>query len=143
MLECGQWKMDVLTDDSGLSSAGKSGLGIAIDLGTTTIAAQLIDMATGNVLAVETCLNPQASHGSDVMSRIQATLSGVDLTALVRSAVEQMIAKLACGREQEIVEVVLVGNTVMHHLFCGLDVEPLSHVPFESPHPRSTGLRLR
>ncbi len=135
VLECSQWKMDVLTDDSGLSTAGKSGLGIAIDLGTTTVAAQLIDMATGNVLAVETCLNPQASHGSDVMSRIKATLSGVDLTALVRSAVEQMIAKLACGREQEIVEVVLVGNTVMHHLFCGLNVEPLSHVPFESPHP--------
>jgi uncharacterized 2Fe-2S/4Fe-4S cluster protein (DUF4445 family) len=45
-----------------------------------------------------------------------------------------MIAKLALGREEEIVEVVLVGNTVMHHLFCGLDVEPLSRAPFRSPH---------
>ena len=134
VLECGQWHMDVLTDNSGLSSGGKSGLGIAIDLGTTTIAAQMVDMATGSVLGVETNLNPQASFGSDVMSRIWAALCGADLTTVVRVALRQMIAKLAGGREQEIVEVVLVGNTVMHHLFAGLDVEPLSHVPFASPH---------
>lgn len=133
ILECSQWRMDVLTDNSSLSGAGKSGLGIAIDLGTTTIAAQMIDLATGNVLSVETALNPQASYGSDVMSRIHAALQGADLTTVVRLALRQMIAKLASGREEEIVEVVLVGNTVMHHLFCGLDVEPLSHAPFHSP----------
>jgi uncharacterized 2Fe-2S/4Fe-4S cluster protein (DUF4445 family) len=134
VLECGQWRMDVLTDDSSLFSAGKSGLGIAIDLGTTTVAAQLIDLATGNVLGVETALNPQASFGSDVMSRIHAVLQGADLTSVVRLALRQMIAKLASRREEEIVEVILVGNTVMHHLFCGLDIEPLSHAPFHSPH---------
>jgi uncharacterized 2Fe-2S/4Fe-4S cluster protein (DUF4445 family) len=132
VLECGQWHMDVLTDDFGPSKTGKSGLGIAIDLGTTTIAAQMIDMAAGNVLGVETNLNPQASFGSDVMSRIQAALSGADLTTLLHFVLRQMIAKLARGREQEVVEVILVGNTVMHHLFAGLDVEPLSHVPFQS-----------
>jgi len=126
--------MDVLTDNSSLSGAGRSGLGIAIDLGTTTIAAQMIDMATGSIMGVETALNPQTSYGSDVMSRIQAVLQGADLTAVVRGALRQMIAKLGGGREEEIVEVILVGNTVMHHLFCGLDVEPLSHVPFNSPH---------
>ncbi len=84
VLECGQWHMDVLTDNSGLSGAGKSGLGIAIDLGTTTIAAQMIDMATGSVLAIQTDLNPQASFGADVMHRIQAALSGADLTTVVR-----------------------------------------------------------
>jgi len=134
VLECGQWQMDVLTDDSGLDAAGKSGLGIAIDLGTTTIVAQLVDMAAGGVLAVETGLNPQAQFGSDVMHRVEAALSGRDLTRVVRLELGQMIARLARGREREIVEVVLVGNTVMHHLFSGLDVEPLSHVPFESPH---------
>jgi uncharacterized 2Fe-2S/4Fe-4S cluster protein (DUF4445 family) len=134
VLECGQWQMDVLTDNTGLPAAGKPGLGIAIDLGTTTIAAQMIDLATGSVLAVETGLNPQASHGSDVMSRIRAALQGADLTFVVRVALRQMIAQLVCGREQEVAEVVLVGNTVMHHLFAGLDVEPLSHVPFQSPH---------
>lgn len=134
VLECGQWHMDVLTDDAGLSGEGKSGLGIAIDLGTTTIAAQLIDLATSNVLAVQTDLNPQASFGADVMSRIQAALSGTDLTMMVRYTLGQIIARLVSDRHQEIIEVVLVGNTVMHHLFSGLNVEPLSHVPFRSPH---------
>jgi uncharacterized 2Fe-2S/4Fe-4S cluster protein (DUF4445 family) len=133
VLECGQWHMDVLTDNSGLCGAGKSGLGIAIDLGTTTIAAQMIDMATGSVLAVQTDLNPQASFGSDVMSRVRAALQGADLTSVVRISLREMISKLAGGREREVAEVVLVGNTVMHHLFAGLDVEPLSHVPFHSP----------
>ena len=134
VLECGQWRMDILTDNSSLSGAGKRGLGIAIDLGTTTIAAQMIDLATGRVLGVETALNPQASFGSDVMSRIRAALQGADLTTVARVALRQMIAKLAGSHEEEIVEVVLVGNTVMYHFFCGLDVEPLSHTPFHSPH---------
>jgi uncharacterized 2Fe-2S/4Fe-4S cluster protein (DUF4445 family) len=143
VLDCGQWRMDILTDNSGLSGAGKSGLGIAIDLGTTTIAAQMIDLATGSVLGVETALNPQASFGSDVMSRIHAAMQGADLTTVARLALRQMIAKLAGGREEEIVEVVLVGNTVMHHLFCSLDVEPLSHAPFHSPHLGAQSFRPR
>ena len=109
-------------------------LGIAIDLGTTTIAAQLIDLATGDVLAVETALNPQAPFGSDVMSRIRAALEDRDLTSPIRTTLGQLVARLAAGRESQITEVLLVGNTVMHHLFCGLSVEPLSHVPFQSPH---------
>jgi uncharacterized 2Fe-2S/4Fe-4S cluster protein (DUF4445 family) len=134
VLECGQWQMDVLTDNAGLAGAEKHGLGIAIDLGTTTIAAQIVDLATGTVLAVETELNPQVHFGSDVMNRIRAALQGDDLTTLVRAALGQMIARLARGREQGIAEVILVGNTVMHHLFSGCDVEPLSHAPFASPH---------
>jgi uncharacterized 2Fe-2S/4Fe-4S cluster protein (DUF4445 family) len=134
VLECRQWHMDVLTDHSRVSGAGRAGLGVAIDLGTTTIAAQMVDMTTGSVVSVESELNPQATFGSDVMSRIRAALSGADLTTLVRLTLGQIIAKLAGGREKEIVEVVLAGNTVMHHLFSGLDVEPLSHAPFASPH---------
>ena len=134
ILECSQWHMDVLTDQSVLSGTGKSGLGIAIDLGTTTIAAQMIDMTTGSVLSVETILNPQASSGSDVMSRILAALSGIDLTTPVRLALRQMIERLVRGREDEIVEVVLVGNTVMHHLFSGIDVKPLAAAPFQTSH---------
>ena len=134
VLECEQWHMDVLADNSVLSGRGEKCLGIAIDLGTTTIAAQMVDLATGSVLGVETELNAQAPFGSDVMSRIRAALSGADLTTVVRAALRPMIEKLAGGREQEIVEIVLVGNTAMHHLFAGLDVESLSHAPFRSPH---------
>lgn len=149
VLECGQWHMDVLTDDAGLGGAGKCGLGIAIDLGTTTIAAQIVDLATGNVLGVETELNPQAPFGSDVMNRIRAALHGDDLTSVVREAMGRTIAHLAHGCEGEIVEVVLVGNTVMHHLFSGRDVELLSHAPFVSTYlgvqkfrPRELGWNL-
>jgi len=149
VLECGQWHMDVLTDNAGMIGAGKPGLGIAIDLGTTTIAAQIVDLASGSVLGVETELNPQASFGSDVMSRIRAALHGDDLTSVVRAALGKIIERLAKGREQEIAEVVLVGNTVMHHLFSGRDVEPLSHAPFVSPNlgvqsfePRELGWSL-
>jgi uncharacterized 2Fe-2S/4Fe-4S cluster protein (DUF4445 family) len=140
VLECGQWRMDVLTDNTALTGAGKAGLGIAIDLGTTTIAAQIVELASGAVLGVETVLNPQARFGSDVMNRIRAALQfrtnpeGEDLTAVVRIALGQMITRLAKGREEKIAEVILVGNTVMHHLFSGCDVDPLSHAPFASPH---------
>src|SRR5205823_4952761 len=133
VIECGQWRMDVLSDDSRMMASGRQGLGIAIDLGTTTIAAQMIDLQSGNVLAVETVLNPQAAFGADVMTRIRAVLEGANLTSVIRADLGGMIARLAAGREHEITELVLVGNTVMHHLFCGLDMEPLSHVPFVSP----------
>ena len=149
VIECAQWRMDVLTDASRVAGTGKRGLGIAIDLGTTTIAAQMIDLSSGQVLAVETMLNPQAASGSDVMSRIRAVLEGADLTRVIRETLGRMVATLAAGRESEIVEVILVGNTVMHHLFCGQHVEPLSHVPFVSPdlgeqrfRPEELGWRL-
>jgi uncharacterized 2Fe-2S/4Fe-4S cluster protein (DUF4445 family) len=133
ILECEQCHMEILSDNSAVSGTGKLGVGIAVDLGTTTIAAQFIDLTTGNVLGVETELNPQAAFGSDVMSRIRACLSGADLTTIVRASIGSMVARLARHREQEVVEVVLAGNTVMHHLFSSLDVEPLSHAPFDSP----------
>ncbi len=140
VLECGQWRMDVLADSAGLPlagmqvGAGRRGLGIAIDLGTTTIAAQTIDLGSGQVLGVETALNPQAGFGADVMSRIRAALHGADLTGVIRAALGQMVARLAQGRADEMVAVILVGNTVMHHLFSGCSVEPLSHAPFASPY---------
>lgn len=133
VLECGQWEMNVLTDET-LAPAGRQGLGIAVDLGTTTIAAQLVNLATGEVLAVATELNPQASFGSDVMSRIRAAMSGADLTTPVRVLTGEMVARMARGRAAELTDVVLVGNTVMHHLFCGLAVDSLASAPFASPH---------
>ena len=106
VLGCGDWQMDILADDSHLTGTGKAGLGIAIDLGTTTIAAQILDLATENVLGVDTGLNPQAPFGSDVMQRIQAARSGADLTTVIRLILGQMVARLAMGREEEVREVV-------------------------------------
>jgi uncharacterized 2Fe-2S/4Fe-4S cluster protein (DUF4445 family) len=129
-LEIGQWEGPILTDESRVTFEPREGAGIAIDLGTTTLVAQLLDFATGDILAVRTALNPQCAHGADVMSRIQFALREPQiLTRSIRQGLAILIDDLA---EREVTEVLLCGNTVMHHLFCGEDVEPLSHVPFET-----------
>ena len=134
VLECGQWRMDVLTDDALLKGEGKHGLGVAIDLGTTTIAAQMIDLESGRILAVRTALNPQMQSGADVMSRIRAVLMGADLKSIVRAELGNLVSELTGERAHEVCEVLIVGNTVMHHLFGGLDVESLAYAPYETPH---------
>jgi uncharacterized 2Fe-2S/4Fe-4S cluster protein (DUF4445 family) len=131
VLECGQSEMNILADSSPVHPGRRTGLGIAIDLGTTTIAAQLIHLATGEILAVRTALNQQVRFGSDIMTRIGAVISGADLTNLIREQLASLVADIGQGRLESIREVVLVGNTVMHHLFCGISIEPLSHAPFQ------------
>jgi uncharacterized 2Fe-2S/4Fe-4S cluster protein (DUF4445 family) len=133
-IEVGQWDATILADDDTCPATDCEGLGIAIDLGTTTVVAQLLDLRSGGVLGVRSLLNPQAAYGSDIMSRIECALRGANLTRLIREDLGNVVRELAGGKASELREVVLVGNTVMHHLFCGLDVEPLSHVPFRSPH---------
>lgn len=136
-IEIEQWEGPILSDEAKMPARNGEGLGIAIDLGTTTLVAQLLDFATGDVLGVRTALNPQSAHGADVMSRVQFDLreAGV-LTRAIRQGLGALVRDLAAGRE--VSEVLLCGNTVMHHLFCGEDVRPLSHVPF---HPSADGWR--
>ena len=129
-LEVDQWITPVLADSEAAGGGLRDGTGIAVDIGTTTLAAQLVDLRTGAVLAVQTALNPQVAHGSDLMSRIEYTLRGGALAPSIHRAVEEMSQALD-GTPSECV---LVGNTAMHHLYCGLDVAPLACVPFRSPH---------
>lgn len=131
-LEIAQWSIAVLDDREDVPFEPAEGLGAVIDVGTTTLVAQLVDRRTGAVLKVETALNPQGRHGADLMSRIRHELAepGV-LRALIREAIGGMLARLA--EDSPIEEALLVGNTAMHHLFSGLDVEPLAAVPFRSP----------
>ena len=136
-LELAQWEMPILSDHSAFTFAPRSGLGVAIDLGTTTIAAQLLDLQTGNVLAAWTALNAQARHGDDILSRVEFALRGgqAQLEQLIREQLGRMIELLLASTEQPLKRVVLVGNTAMHHLFCGIDVAPLATYPFEPEHP--------
>jgi uncharacterized 2Fe-2S/4Fe-4S cluster protein (DUF4445 family) len=140
VVELRQWDAAILADDSPFIFEPRPGLGVAVDLGTTTLVAQLLDLTTGRVLAVRTALNAQARYGADVMSRIEYAIAGDHLPVLedlirrqIASLIDQMIFSSKATRD-DIRDVVLVGNTVMHHLFSELDVEPLSHYPFESPH---------
>ena len=152
-LELAQWEASILGDDMRFEFTPKEGLGVAIDLGTTTIVAQLLDLQTGNVLGVRSALNSQAQYGSDIMSRVEYAISpgGLDiLTQTVRQQTGRLVTDLlrelearATGSEstpasEALRTVIIVGNTVMHHLFCGISVEPLSHHPFE---PCNDGLQ--
>jgi uncharacterized 2Fe-2S/4Fe-4S cluster protein (DUF4445 family) len=130
VLEVPQWDAPVLSDDTPLAFEPAEGVGVAIDLGTTTLVAQSVDLQTGSVTGVETALNPQAAHGGDVMTRIEFALAGgaAELAHSIRECLGAMIARLPGG--QDIRTVLLVGNTAMHHLFCGIDAAPLAAVPF-------------
>ena len=127
-LEIEQWETPVLADNTAFAFEPVPGRVIAVDLGTTTIAAQLIDGESGEVCGVETALNPQAAYGADLMTRIQHDLHdpGHALTRAIREAIGGI-----CVRFGEAREVLLCGNTVMQHLFCGAPLESLSHVPFD------------
>jgi uncharacterized 2Fe-2S/4Fe-4S cluster protein (DUF4445 family) len=137
-VEVEQWSVRVLADESHVPVEPRRGWGAAVDVGTTTVVAQLVHLETGEVEGIETALNAQARFGADVMTRIQHELSRPgELGAAIRSQLAAMLARLAAGRP--LAEVLLAGNTAMHHLFCGLDVAPLAAVPFLSPH---TGAQL-
>ncbi len=112
-------------------------VGVAFDVGSTTIAGHLCDLLTGQVLATHGEMNPQIRFGEDVMSRVSYAMmndhGAADLTRVVQEAIDQAIGALAAeaGLDREdILEVVLVGNPIMHHLFLGLDPTPLGAAPF-------------
>ncbi len=136
-LEIAQWQTPILADYSTFPFTPAEGLGVAIDLGTTTLVAQLLDLRTSHVLAVRTALNPQMGYGSDVMSRVHfAVIEGGQrqLEQLIRKRIGAMVADLQVSARsggERLRHVVVVGNTVMHHLFCGISLEPLAHAPFE------------
>jgi uncharacterized 2Fe-2S/4Fe-4S cluster protein (DUF4445 family) len=144
-IDLAQWEAAILTDDSTFAFRPRQGLGIAVDLGTTTIVAQLLDLDTAHVLAVRTGLNAQAKCGADIMSRVDTAVargSQHTLQTLVRKQIGHLIQELlsaAAVQGTALESVVVVGNTVMHHLFCGISLEPLSHYPFE---PVSAGLQV-
>ncbi len=144
-IELAQWEATILADNTTFDFTPRSGWGVAVDLGTTTVVAQLLDLATGHVLGVRMGLNVQAQHGADIMSRIDFASNGEGqamLARLIREQIRGMIAELLQGigaHDQTLRDIVIVGNTVMHHLFCGVSVAPLSHHPFE---PEQDGLQV-
>lgn len=123
--------------DAAPASAGgeSSGYGVAIDIGTTTLAAALVDLQSGEQRAVATSVNHQRAYGADVLSRIQAANEGKD--ALLRECIckdaEGLLTELTgqAGIEKNAVaKVVIAGNTTMCHLLRGLSCEGLGVAPF-------------
>ena len=145
IIELDQWKSDVLSDDSDFHFSPMEGLGVAIDLGTTTLAAQLVNRETGEVLAIETAINPQAKYGGDIMTRIDVAsrLEKQDeMQWIIRAKLNDMIIDLfhsSNEKNSRLKRIIIVGNAVMHNIFCGIDVEPMGYHPFE---PVSNDLEL-
>ncbi len=112
-------------------------LGLAVDVGTTKLAAYLLDLQTGRTLAKAGAMNPQIAYGEDVISRIGYTNTHPDGRRTLQSRLVETLngmctemctqAGVSCG---QIVEAVVVGNTAMHHLFAGLPVEQLGAAPY-------------
>ena len=112
-------------------------LGVAYDVGSTTVAAHLCDLTSGDVLASAGIMNPQIRFGEDLMSRVSYVMMNPggerELTAVVRAAMNDLIAELiaAAGADRaDILEVTVVGNPIMHHLVLGIDPTPLGTAPF-------------
>jgi uncharacterized 2Fe-2S/4Fe-4S cluster protein (DUF4445 family) len=131
-LDIEQWSAVILSDSAPMPVEPRPGMGAAIDLGTTTLVVQRVNLSTGEVEAVETAINPQARHGADLMSRIRYDMEHPgELRALIHESLAGMLSRLAPAGG--FAEILACGNTAMHHLCCGFDVSPLAAVPFESP----------
>jgi uncharacterized 2Fe-2S/4Fe-4S cluster protein (DUF4445 family) len=112
-------------------------LGVALDIGSTTIAGHLADLATGEVLASDGVMNPQIRFGEDLMSRVSYAMlhegGAGEMTRVVREAVSSLVTGLAARAEvpvEDILELSIVGNPIMHHLLLGIDPTPLGSAPF-------------
>ena len=121
--------------------------GVAIDVGSTTVAGHLCDIASGDILASAGLMNPQIRFGEDLMSRVSYVMMNpggeAELTAAIRGALNDLIHELCAlatkdraaqqlppVRQSEISDIVLVGNPIMHHLILGIDPTPLGGAPF-------------
>ncbi len=106
--------------------------GLAVDLGTTTIAGYLVDLANGTLLSARAIMNPQHAFGEDVMSRIACVMKNGDreVRRAAADGINALITAL-CAEPERIVELTLVGNTAMHHIFLGLPVGQLGRAPYQ------------
>ncbi|MHC4659160.1 MAG: ASKHA domain-containing protein, partial [Planctomycetota bacterium] len=132
-----QIKPDIYTKYLPTASAGKI-LGVAVDIGTTTVVAKLIDMTNGQSLATCADLNPQIQYGDDCVSRIsyaQTNAKLAELHKLIIDCVNELIGRLceqASVDANDIYEICVVGNTTMNHIFGKLPVTQLGQAPYKA-----------
>jgi len=116
--------------------------GVAVDIGSTTLVASLIDLGTGSQVGTASALNPQATHAQDVLSRIKLASDAEGLALLhseVAAEIDRLIGVLAFEARiprRRIYEVVFAGNTCMQHLAANISPEPLGRYPYT---PTMTG----
>lgn len=141
-LRAGDWCITVAVYEQRQAIAIWPGLqskvyGVAVDVGSTTIAAHLCDLTTGEPLGSSGCMNPQIRFGEDLMSRVSYIMMNAGgeqaMIEVVREAIQGLLETLAAQVEIEITQILdltLVGNPVMHHLLLGINPIELGGAPF-------------
>jgi uncharacterized 2Fe-2S/4Fe-4S cluster protein (DUF4445 family) len=126
--------IDVEPDD-----IGEEAFGLAIDLGTSTVVAELVDLRTGQVIERAAVINAQNAYGADVVSRITFAFENPENLGRLRNAAVQLINDLVAGMSRRsgvprhrIYDVVVAGNTAMNHILCGVAVDSLALAPFHA-----------
>ncbi|MCC0041876.1 MAG: DUF4445 domain-containing protein [Rhodobiaceae bacterium] len=145
VLRKGEWQVTCAVHDDGRGpelvalwpGLHNEAYGIAVDIGSTTIAAHLVSLLSGRVVASSGTTNPQIRFGEDLMSRVSYVMMNPDgraaMTKAVRDAINTLVTRLASegGIDRaDILEGVFVGNPVMHHLFLGINPVELGGAPF-------------
>ncbi|MGD9001451.1 MAG: ASKHA domain-containing protein [Anaerolineae bacterium] len=140
MLRENDWEIRLFIRDGevvGAAPISTPPLGLAVDIGTTKVAAYLVNLETGETLGASGEMNPQIAFGEDVMARIAYAMEeeghGRELQEAIVQGLEDRIGELCrqCERDcRDILEAVLVGNTCMHHLVMGLPVDQLGVAPY-------------
>jgi uncharacterized 2Fe-2S/4Fe-4S cluster protein (DUF4445 family) len=137
-----EWQLNVAVRDGrreivALIAPSCRPLGLAVDLGTTKIAGYVVDLRNGRTLASQGMMNPQIAYGEDLITRMVRATKGVTEATRLQSMVVETLNHMAanlCDRvgadPADIVEAVVVGNTVMHHLFLRLPVAQLTRAPY-------------
>ena len=154
-LRAGEWKVTVAVRKGRDIVAIYPGLvetayGVAVDVGSTTIAAHLSDLYTGETLASAGLMNPQIRFGEDLMSRVSYVMMNPggenEMTDAVRAALNDLVGEVvkeANITREHIVEMTVVGNPIMHHLFLGLDPTELGGAPFALTVDRGQDVKAR
>lgn len=125
--------------------------GMAVDIGTTTLAGYLCDLTSGEVVAMDSLMNPQISFGEDIMSRIAYTTNhpGEGLKKMheqIIQSINKMIVnttRVVGASPEEVYEMTVVGNTAMHHIFLEINPEYLGKAPFCPAIHRSIDVKAR
>jgi len=124
--------------------------GLAVDIGTTTVAGYLCDLGSGTVLATESMMNPQVIYGEDVMSRITYHMGNKDGLERMNQAIVKGLNELAGKaaiqahiKRRDIVDMTVVGNTCMHHLFLNIDPQYIGKAPFTPAVHHSLDIKAR
>jgi len=140
-------KKEIINVESGQVAGG---YGLAVDIGTTTVAGYLCDLTTGEVLATNAMMNPQVAYGEDVMSRIGYSVKGKNglkqMNRTIIKGLNQITGRAAARagiRRSDIIDMAVVGNTCMHHIFLNIDPQYLGKTPFSPSVQHSLDIKAR